>query len=159
MVAQPDVLVLPETWNTGSFPKEDLPSLCDRDGEMVKDQMGALAEQHHVNIVALILPWCLTVPASALPAMTKPIFSPLWARTTITFPATICAAFLWTTSSADRHSAYISSGFSICIWYDHRQSFNLVCFFLMFLPPSMKRSNRIYNEKSNPPAGELLRKK
>ena len=25
---QPDVLVLPETWNTGFFPKEDLTSLC-----------------------------------------------------------------------------------------------------------------------------------
>ena len=28
---QPDVLVLPETWNTGFFPKEDLTSLCCKD--------------------------------------------------------------------------------------------------------------------------------
>ena len=52
MVAKPDVLVLPETWNTGFFPKEELLQLSDRDGEMVKTRIGALAEQHHVNIVA-----------------------------------------------------------------------------------------------------------
>lgn len=52
MVAKPDVLVLPETWNTGFFPKEELLQLSDRDGEMVKARIGALAEQHHVNIVA-----------------------------------------------------------------------------------------------------------
>ena len=52
MVAKPDVLVLPETWNTGFFPKEELLQLSDRDGEMVKARIGALAEQHQVNIVA-----------------------------------------------------------------------------------------------------------
>ena len=48
----PDVLVLPETWNTGFFPKENLPSLCDRDGQQVKAQIGQLARKFHVNIVA-----------------------------------------------------------------------------------------------------------
>lgn len=48
----PDVLVLPETWNTGFFPKEDLPSLCDNDGQQVKTRIGALAAKYHVNIVA-----------------------------------------------------------------------------------------------------------
>lgn len=48
----PDVLVLPETWNTGFFPKENLPSLCDRDGQKVKEVIGALAKKFHVNIVA-----------------------------------------------------------------------------------------------------------
>ena len=52
MVAKPDVLVLPETWNTGFFPKEELLQLSDRDGEMVKARIGALAELHQVNIVA-----------------------------------------------------------------------------------------------------------
>ena len=52
MVAKPDVLVLPETWNTCFFPKEELLQLSDRDGEMVKARIGALAKQHHVNIVA-----------------------------------------------------------------------------------------------------------
>lgn len=48
----PDVLVLPETWNTGFFPKENLPSLCDQDGQQVKDVFGTLAKKFHVNIVA-----------------------------------------------------------------------------------------------------------
>ena len=52
MVAKPDVLVLPETWNTGFFPKENLLQLSDTDGEMMKARIGALAKQHHVNIVA-----------------------------------------------------------------------------------------------------------
>ena len=52
MVAKPDVLVLPETWNTGFFPKENLLQLSDTDGEMMKTRIGALAKQHHVNIVA-----------------------------------------------------------------------------------------------------------
>lgn len=52
MEDSPDVLVLPETWNTGFFPKEDLPGLCDRDGQQVKTRIGALASKYQVNIVA-----------------------------------------------------------------------------------------------------------
>ena len=52
MEAAPDVLVLPETWNTGFFPKENLPDLCDKDGAAVKARIGALAKKFHVNIVA-----------------------------------------------------------------------------------------------------------
>lgn len=52
MAESPDVIVLPETWNTGFFPKEDLPSLCDRDGQQVKERIGSLAKKFHVNIVA-----------------------------------------------------------------------------------------------------------
>ncbi len=47
-----DVLVLPETWNTGFFPKENLKELCDSDGKAVKEKIGALAAKHKVNIVA-----------------------------------------------------------------------------------------------------------
>ena len=47
-----DVLVLPETWNTGFFPKEDLHALCDHDGEAVKKRIGALAAKYQVHIVA-----------------------------------------------------------------------------------------------------------
>ena len=47
-----DVCVLPETWNTGFFPKENLSQLSDRDGELTKVRIGALAKQHQVNIVA-----------------------------------------------------------------------------------------------------------
>ena len=52
MKEQPDVLVLPETWNTGFFPKEGLQELCDRDGQLVKARIGALAKEFAVNIVA-----------------------------------------------------------------------------------------------------------
>lgn len=47
-----DVIVLPETWNTGFFPKENLESYCDRNGTQVKSQIGALAKKYGVNIVA-----------------------------------------------------------------------------------------------------------
>ena len=52
MAQTPDVLVLPETWNTGFFPKENLPQLCDQDGAQVKETFGKLAKQYSVNIVA-----------------------------------------------------------------------------------------------------------
>lgn len=52
MADQPDVLVLPETWNTGFFPKNDLAQLCDRDGQRVKAEIGKLAKEYQVNIVA-----------------------------------------------------------------------------------------------------------
>ena len=52
MSEQPDVLVLPETWNTGFFPKEELAALSDRDGQRVKAEIGALAKEYRVNIVA-----------------------------------------------------------------------------------------------------------
>jgi predicted amidohydrolase len=52
MADAPDVLVLPEMWNTGFFPREDLPALCDRNGEMTKAVLGGLAQKHNVNIVA-----------------------------------------------------------------------------------------------------------
>lgn len=49
---KPDVITLPETWNVGFFPKENLKSLCDRDGERVKRTFSALAKELDVNIVA-----------------------------------------------------------------------------------------------------------
>jgi len=52
MTENPDVLVLPETWNTGFFPKRDLERFCDRDGQQVKSRIGALAKAYGVNIVA-----------------------------------------------------------------------------------------------------------
>ena len=47
---RPDVVVLPETWNTGFFPK-DLSPCADRDGERTKAVFSALAKELHVNIV------------------------------------------------------------------------------------------------------------
>ena len=49
---QPDVIVLPETWNTGFFPKENLSDLCCQDGDTVKLRIGELAKKFKVNIVA-----------------------------------------------------------------------------------------------------------
>ena len=46
----PDVVVLPETWNTGFFPK-DLDPCADRDGERTKLVFSALARELGVNIV------------------------------------------------------------------------------------------------------------
>ena len=40
---KPDVLVVPETWNTGFFPAQDLANLADDDGRRVKAELGALA--------------------------------------------------------------------------------------------------------------------
>ena len=52
MQEKPDVLVLPETWNTGFFPKEHLARYSCQDGDMVKRCIGSLAEKYHVHIVA-----------------------------------------------------------------------------------------------------------
>ena len=46
----PDVAVLPETWNTGFFPK-DLEPCADRDGERTKAVFSALARELNINIV------------------------------------------------------------------------------------------------------------
>ncbi len=48
----PDVVVLPETWNTGFFPKEHLAQLCDQNGERTKKEIGMLAKELKLNIVA-----------------------------------------------------------------------------------------------------------
>ena len=49
---RPDVILLPETWNTGFRPHADLASLCDGDGAETKHRIGALAREYGVNIVA-----------------------------------------------------------------------------------------------------------
>ncbi|MBQ6702313.1 MAG: carbon-nitrogen family hydrolase [Clostridia bacterium] len=49
--ANPDVIVLPETWNTGFFPEESIQDYCDRDGEKTKALLGSLASELKINIV------------------------------------------------------------------------------------------------------------
>ncbi|MGM9523006.1 MAG: nitrilase-related carbon-nitrogen hydrolase, partial [Faecousia sp.] len=49
---QPDTVVLPETWNTGFFPKENLPQYADDNGAQTKSVFSALAKELNVNIVA-----------------------------------------------------------------------------------------------------------
>lgn len=48
----PDTVVLPETWNTGFFPKENLPQYADDNGAQTKSLFSALAKELNVNIVA-----------------------------------------------------------------------------------------------------------
>ena len=52
MASGPDVVVLPETWNTGFFPKERLSELAERDCARVKRELGGLAAEFGVNLVA-----------------------------------------------------------------------------------------------------------
>lgn len=47
-----DVIVLPETWNTGFFPKKDLQDISDQDGKRTKGLMGYLANAYGINLVA-----------------------------------------------------------------------------------------------------------
>jgi len=49
---KPDVITLPETWNVGFFPKENLAALSDCDGARVKSVFGPLAKELGVNIIA-----------------------------------------------------------------------------------------------------------
>ena len=49
---QPDTVLLPETWNTGFFPKENLPQYADDNGAQTKSVFSALAKEFNVNIVA-----------------------------------------------------------------------------------------------------------
>ena len=48
----PDVLVLPEAWNTGFFPKDILFESSCSNGNEVKEVIGGLSKQYGVNIVA-----------------------------------------------------------------------------------------------------------
>ena len=52
MEEKPDVLVLPETWNTGFYIKDGMESYCDRGLDRVKTLFGTLAAKYQVNIVA-----------------------------------------------------------------------------------------------------------
>ncbi|MDR1702273.1 MAG: carbon-nitrogen family hydrolase, partial [Sporomusaceae bacterium] len=46
-----DVLVLPETWNLGFFPQENLSDLAEPEGGESKNLLAALAAKHKMNIV------------------------------------------------------------------------------------------------------------
>lgn len=52
VLMEPDVITLPETWNTGFFPKENLKETADRDCAGVKSIFSALAKEYGVNIIA-----------------------------------------------------------------------------------------------------------
>ena len=46
-----DILVLPELWDTGFFPSENLDSLADVDGCKAKNFLSEMARRYRVNIV------------------------------------------------------------------------------------------------------------
>ena len=48
---RPDVITLPEMWNSGYFPREDLAFASDADGERTKRMLGGLSKKYSVNIV------------------------------------------------------------------------------------------------------------
>lgn len=47
----PDIICLPETWNVGFFPKENLLELADVNGQQAMELLSYLAKKHKVNIV------------------------------------------------------------------------------------------------------------
>lgn len=49
---KPDVIVLPETWNTGFAPRHVDPTQADENGTRIKTLFSALAKELNVNIVA-----------------------------------------------------------------------------------------------------------
>ena len=50
--AHPDVIVLPEMWNVGFFPRKELPQLADESGGKTRALMSKLAAEYGVHIVA-----------------------------------------------------------------------------------------------------------
>ena len=49
---KPDVILLPETWNVGFFPRENLAGLSDENEARVTAELGTLAKELGVNLVA-----------------------------------------------------------------------------------------------------------
>ena len=49
---KPDVITLPETFNIGFFPKENLAQYCDQNGEETIRRFSALAKELQINLVA-----------------------------------------------------------------------------------------------------------
>ena len=50
--SSPNVIVLPETWNTGFMPAGDLAAACDENAKAVRARFSPLARELNVNIVA-----------------------------------------------------------------------------------------------------------
>lgn len=48
---RPDVILLPELWNTGFFPRQGLEALCDAEGVRTRSLLGSLAGELGVNII------------------------------------------------------------------------------------------------------------
>lgn len=51
LTENPDIIVLPETWNTGFYPSKELNNIADRNGERTQSLLSTFAKKHIVNIV------------------------------------------------------------------------------------------------------------
>lgn len=51
MEGNPDILVLPETWNTGFYISRKLKSIADEGGKRTETFLSSFAKKHHVNVV------------------------------------------------------------------------------------------------------------
>jgi predicted amidohydrolase len=49
---KPDTIVLPETWNTGFFPKKNVSSFSDKEGHRTIELFSSLSKELDVNIIA-----------------------------------------------------------------------------------------------------------
>lgn len=43
----PDIIVLPETWNTGFYPSKELINIADRNGERTQSLLSTFAKEHN----------------------------------------------------------------------------------------------------------------
>ena len=50
MEGNPDILVLPETWNTGFYISRKLKSIADEGGKRTETFLSSFAKKHHVNV-------------------------------------------------------------------------------------------------------------
>lgn len=49
--ASPDVIILPETWNTGFFPKENIKALSDKNAGRTKELLSFISREYKVSII------------------------------------------------------------------------------------------------------------
>lgn len=52
MESSPDVILLPETWNTGFYPEQGLKDMAEGAAKRAKAEIGGLAKKYSVNIIA-----------------------------------------------------------------------------------------------------------
>lgn len=51
LTTNPDIIILPETWNTGFYPSAELIQYADQNGERTQSLLSDFAKKHQVNIV------------------------------------------------------------------------------------------------------------
>ena len=91
----PDVLVLPEMWNTGFFPHENLAELSDKSGEETKKLMSALSKKpsSFIGVKRCVLSYS----ATHSPSLEKmyAVFHTFSSFTLATLPATILTLYFF----------------------------------------------------------------